>query len=737
MNATFIRSNTKRALPEGPIVFWFAAIVALTVFSIDAFTSLDIAVAVFYVVVVLLVASSGSDLAVMGATVVVAILTLAGFLISHDSDYAGGAIARCVLSLLAIGSTSILSLRNLSNTARLLEQIDMLNLTHDAVLVVDLDGRVTFWNHGAESLYGWSAEQASGQRIHELTHTRAALPLDEIHAKLLDSGSWSGELQRVRRDGRTVTVMSRVTVWRDAKGAPRAILATNNDITLQKQMANEIEAQQAELRAAIDTIPGMVWSASGDGDVVSVNRRWQESGVDTEGHGADLWGAVVHPDDLAAMRRDWLDSVRSGRALDNMSRVRQRDGGYRWMHIAAEPQRDAAGAVHRWYGVNTDVEARKRAEDALTRSEAFLVDAQRLSKTGSIGIEAAHGKMIWSAEAYRIFGYEPSPDLTPGLARILDRTHPEDRRQVEIAHSADKATPLIDLKYRLIMPDGELKYVHYVAHSGPPVSTDLNYVGALMDVTSSQRTQEALTRSMAELTHATRMTTLGEMAASMAHEVTQPMAAVITSGDAALRWLGRPEPDIGEVSRSIGQMINSARRANDIVRQIRAMARKRPSALSRVSLVEMVEEAVSMMVPELARHGVICEVQPPPDAIHVHADSVQIQQVVVNLLLNAAQAMADLPGKPHRIAISISGPREGKVELRIEDSGNGISEDVRERLFTPFFTTKTNGMGMGLSICRSIIEAHGGRIALEDSSTAGARFLITLPLDAENKENSQ
>ncbi|CAM2156065.1 PAS domain S-box protein [Paraburkholderia tropica] len=736
MNATLIRSNTKRALPEGPIVFWFAAIVALTVFSIDAFTSLDIAVAVFYVVVVLLVASSGSDLAVMGATVIVAMLTLAGFLISHDSDYAGGAIARCVLSLLAIGSTSILSLRNLSNTARLLEQIDMLNLTHDAVLVVDLEGRVTFWNHGAESLYGWSAEQALGQRIHELTQTRAALPLDEIHAKLLDSGSWSGELQRVRRDGRTVTVMSRVAVWRDAKGAPRAILATNNDITLQKRMANEIEAQQAELRAAIDTIPGMVWSASGDGDVVYVNRRWQESGVDTEGRGADLWDAVVHPDDLGAMRRDWLDALRSGSALDNMSRVRQRDGGYRWMHIAAEPLRDADCAVRRWYGVNTDVEARKRAEDALTRSEAFLVDAQRLSKTGSIGIEAVHGKMIWSAEAYRIFGYEPSPALTPGLALILERTHPEDRRQVEIAHGAAMATPLVDLKYRLIMPDGELKYVHYVAHSGPPLSTDLNYVGALMDVTSSQRTQEALTRSMAELAHATRMTTLGEMAASMAHEVTQPMAAVITSGDAALRWLGRPEPDIGEVSRSIGQMIHSARRANDIVRQIRAMARKRPSALSRVSLVEMVEEAVSMMAPELVRHGVICEVQPPPDAIHVHADSVQIQQVVVNLLLNAAQAMADLPGKPHRIVISISAPREGSVDLRIEDSGNGVPEDVRERLFTPFFTTKTNGMGMGLSICRSIIEAHGGRITLEDSLAAGARFLITLPLDAEKKENN-
>lgn len=735
LNATLIRSDATRHRPEGGLVFWLAALVALGVFCVDAFTPLDIAVAVFYVVVVLLVASSGSSMAVVGTTVAVGVLTLAGFLFSHGSDYTGSSIARCVVSLLAIGSTSILSLRNLAKTAQLHEQIDMLNLTHDAILVYDLGGKITFWNHGAETLYGWSAAQAVGQRIHDLTQTHAAAPLDEIYATLLSNGHWSGELQRVRRDGRAVSVMSRLAVWRDAKGEPRAILATNNDITLQKQMAEELAEQQKELRAAIDAIPGMVWSASNEGDVMFVNRRWQESGIDTKDRGADLWAGLVHPDDLSRMRGDWRASVTSGRPLDNLSRVRQRDGRYRWMHIAAEPQRDASGAVRRWYGVNTDIEARKRAEDALTRSEAFLVDAQRLSKTGSIGVAPANGEMIWSNEAWRIFGYDPASEVTPSLALILARTHPDDRAQVEAAHrGGDTPAPLIDLEYRLVMPDGALKYVHYVAHLGPPASTDLAYVGALMDVTDSRQTQEALARSMAELAHVTRMTTLGEMAASMAHEVTQPMAAVVTSGDAALRWLNRVEPDVEEAARSIGQMIKSARRANEIVRQIRAMAQKRPAAFTRIALDDVVDEAVELMAREFQRNGVRCDVQRSREKPLVHADNVQLQQVVINLLMNAVQAMAEREGAPRRVVVATQTLNEQEVQLSIEDSGPGIGEQDRERLFNPFFTTKANGMGMGLSICRSIVEAHGGSIGLDAAAAPGARFLITLPLESAQEE---
>lgn len=710
-------------------ILLIAALVAVAVFMIDAFTALDIAVAVFYVVVLLLVASTGSRAAVLSTGAAVAILTLAGFGFSHDTDYSWDAVARCVVSLVAIGTTSLLSLRNLTNTAQLRELIDLLNLTHDAIFVYDLTGSITFWNNGAETLYGWPAEHAIGQHIDKLTQTRFPNSETEIYAALVDRGHWAGELQRVCRDGRHVTVVSRIALWRDAKGKPRAILATNNDITLQKRMEMVLSQRQQELRAAIDTIPGMVWSASNEGEVVFVNRRWEESGMDTGTQGADLWQAIVHPDDLDRMRCDWQISVASGRALDNVSRVRQRDGDYRWMHIAAEPQYDDGGAVRRWYGVNTDIEARKIAEEALKRSEAFLVDAQRLSKTGSIGISPVNGDMLWSSEAYRIFGYEQRPEIEPSLELILARTHPDDRAKVEAAHQySDAIAPLIDIEYRLLLPDGLLKYVHYVAHLGPPASTDLAYVGALMDITDGRQTQEALARSMAELAHVTRMTTLGELAASIAHEVTQPIAAVVTSGDAALRWLRRDPPKLDEVERSVGQMIKSVKRANEIVRQIRAMAQKRPAPRREVFLDDAVDGMVQLMAPEFQRQGVHCEVHRPIERPRLLADEVQLQQVVINLLMNAMQAMSGLENGPRLIRICTEVLEGREVRLSIQDSGPGIAFEDREQLFRPFFTTKANGMGMGLSICRSIVEAHGGNIGADVASVVGAVFRITLPL---------
>jgi PAS domain S-box-containing protein len=725
----------KPPLRTDKVVLALAAVIAVTVFAIDTFTDLDIAIAVFYVIAVLLVASTENRRAVTMTAAIVGFLTVLGFFIQHNLSDPGGAVARGLGSLVAIWSTSALSSRNLAQTATLRTQLEMLDFTHDAIVVYDLEGSITFWNHGAESLYGWTAGEAVGRRIHELTQTHFTIAQVEIDAELMNNGHWTGELRRVCRDGSLVTVASRLALWRDTKGEPRAILETSNDVTLQKDMEAELKRQQMDLRAVIDTIPGMVWSASNEGEVTFVNRRWGESGIVTTDRGAGLWSDLVHADDFGTMRSDWHVSVTSGRALDNVSRVRQRDGSYRWMHIAAEPQRDADGAVRRWYGVNTDVEARKRAEDALVRSEAFLADAQRLSRTGSIGIAANNGTMIWSAEAYRIFGYEPSQDVVPSLALIVARTHPDDRVQVEQAHrGANMPMQHIDLEYRLLMPEGTLKYVHYVAHRGPPASTDLAYVGALMDITDARQTQEALARSMAELAHVTRMTTLGEMAASIAHEVTQPMAAVVTSGDAALRWLNRVEPNLGEVMNSIGQMIKSAKRASEIVRQIRAMAQKRPVARGPIAIGDVVVDAVELMSREFQRNNVRCEVHASQDNPVVCADEVQLQQVFVNLLMNALQAMTEHGNDARRIVVTIEVLNGPEVRVGVEDNGPGIDTQTRERLFNPFFTTKANGMGMGLSICRSIVESHGGRISLEAVERTGTHFAITLPLQTEQEE---
>ncbi|XUW92353.1 PAS domain S-box protein [Burkholderia sp. M6-3] len=706
-----------------------AALIALVVFLIDALTPLDIAIAVLYVVVVLLVASTNNRAVTVATTWGCVALTLLGFVMSHEGGYLNGAAARCLVSLVAIGTTSVLSLRNQASAMTLQEQIQLLNLAHDAIVVHDMNDRITFWNHGAEALYGWTAQQALGQSIHQLTQTSFPVSPEDIKDELLRTNRWHGELQRVRRDGRVVAVSTRAALWRDATGTPRAVLATNNDITRRKEMEARVQRQQEELRATIDAIPGMVWSSSGDGTLTFINRRWTDMGVTLEegGSGADVWPAIVHPADLPQMQRTWRSAIATGASFENVSRVRTGTGAYRWMHLGAEPLRDEAGAILHWYGVNTDIEDRKQAEQALERSEAFLADTQRLSRTGSIATHFPDASMWWSDESYRIFEY--SREVVPSFDAILARTHPADVATVRGAFEQAKVgVALVDVKYRLAMPDGSVKYVHYVAHLTRPQSGGTEYVGALMDITETTLAQEALARSSAELAHVTRITMLGELAASIAHEVTQPIAAVVACGGAALRWLNRPTPELDEATRSVTQIVRDAKRAGEIIQRIRAMAKKRDSVPAPVALNGIVTESAELMRREFEWHAV--EVQwdlsePSPEAC---CDRVELQQVLINLLMNSVQAMADVSG-PRKLRIATGMFDAGHALVSVQDSGTGISEDNADRMFSTFFTTKSEGMGMGLSICRSIVEAHGGRIWAESPATGGALLQFILPID--------
>ncbi|MNY11563.1 Sensor histidine kinase TmoS [compost metagenome] len=223
------------------------------------------------------------------------------------------------------------------------------------------------------------------------------------------------------------------------------------------------------------------------------------------------------------------------------------------------------------------------------------------------------------------------------------------------------------------------------------------------------------------------MTTLGELAASIAHEVTQPIAAIVTCGDSALRWLNRPQPDVGEATQSIDQMIRDARRSSDIIRQIRSMAQKRDPVYAETALDSLVRESIELMRRELQDHHVESVIDLTlPDAM-ICGDRVQLQQVLINLLMNAVQAMEGA-GRPRRLWVNTALAESRQVQVTVRDAGKGIAPEDADRLFSAFFTTKAEGMGMGLSICRSIVEAHGGRIWADSPPEGGAAFHIMLPL---------
>jgi nitrogen-specific signal transduction histidine kinase len=371
-------------------------------------------------------------------------------------------------------------------------------------------------------------------------------------------------------------------------------------------------------------------------------------------------------------------------------------------------------------------EALQHQVQLLHRSEAFLAGAQRLSLTGSVGLKMPDAELDWSDEARRIFEFDGP--LHPSLEQMVARAHPDDIGDLKkLIQQAYVQHPSLEAEFRLQLPDGRCKNVRMVAQRITDSSGGCEYVGALMDVTAAKNAEEALHQSQTQLAHVTRVTILGELAASIAHEVNQPLAAVTTNAEAGLRWLDREEPNVHEVCCAIQRIMSEAHRASEVIRRIRALSRKSEPQYSSIDLHEVLQEAMLLVRREIRRHRVNIELDPPSAALWVHGDRIQLQQVIINLLLNAMQALCCLPHRGRQLKIFLGAAPGDEVLLRIQDNGPGISAQNLTKLFNPFFTTKSEGMGMGLSICRSIIEAHGGRIWAESEPEQGARMHVSLP----------
>jgi signal transduction histidine kinase len=384
---------------------------------------------------------------------------------------------------------------------------------------------------------------------------------------------------------------------------------------------------------------------------------------------------------------------------------------------------------------------RRAAEAALRRSEAYLDHAQQLSRTGSFGRNIATGDLVWSKEVYRILGIDPS--VKPTLDLVMRHVPPEEYEFVrsELGRPVAGARSL-DVEHRWLMPDGSVKQLHirarrvrYGAGQEEQQGEQEEMVGAVMDVTEARQAQEALAEAQAQLAHANRVATLGALAASIAHEVNQPLAAIVANGDANLRWLDREVPPLDTVREGLERMIADAERASSVVNRVRALARKDPSEHRLIDLNAVINDVVKLVAREIASQAVSLRLELAPALPAVRGDRVQLQQLIINLVINGIQAMAckeaGIDGRPRRLTIRSERDEGGEVRLCVEDSGNGIDPANANRLFDAFYTTKSGGMGLGLSICRSIVEAHGGRIWAANHGVGGARFAFTLPDPAQ------
>ena len=460
-----------------------ALVGATAIFLIDTFTPLDIAIAVLYVAVIMISASFLSREGLLAIAALCVFLTVASYAIAHWDDLESSALVRCLVSLSAIFVTTLLALKNNQATHDLRDQAALLDLTHDAIYVRDNHDVITYWNVGAEELYGWKSDEAVGRVAVDLLKSKFSTPLDQIRKELADADRWQGEIAHERRDGSQVIVSSRWSQQRDGKGRPVATMVTNTDITDQK-------------------------------------------------------------------------------------------------------------------------------------------------------------------------------------------------------HSQDE-----------------------------------------------------LHKAQGELAHVTRLTTLGELTASIAHEVNQPLAAVVTNGEAALRWLQRDVPDLKEVQSSLERMISNGRRASDVIARLRALTRKTDPIRVPLDINELIEDVLLLVERELVTKNVALKLDLSRDPPPVLGDRVQLQQAVINLAVNAVQAMSSVVDRPRFLRIGTLIPLDENAEkeiiIEVGDNGPGIDPAVIGKLFTAFYTTKSEGMGMGLSICRSIVETHGGKIVATSELGQGATFAIHLPMTEE------
>ena len=372
---------------------------------------------------------------------------------------------------------------------------------------------------------------------------------------------------------------------------------------------------------------------------------------------------------------------------------------------------------------------RWKAEEALRRSEMYLAEAQRLSRTGSFGWDVATGEIHWSDETYRIFEYDPT--TKPSVQMIVDRTHPDDRILVrDVIDGASTEQSDVNTEHRLLMPNGAVKYVRFVAHRAADEDPQRVYlIGAITDITERKRAEqehERLRELERELARINRVSIMGELAASLAHEIKQPLTTVAVNAEACLHWMRREPPELEQARNALSGIINGAKRSASIFDRNRSLYGRGTPQREPVDLNEVIQEMIAMLRDTANRHGILIRSELDPALPQKTADRVQLQQVLVNLMLNGIEAMPDGGGQ---LSVASRRTDDGQLRISVSDSGIGFSGENLEQIFAAFFTTKPQGTGMGLSISRRIIESHGGRLWASANTGPGATFQFTLPDD--------
>ncbi len=499
---------------------------------------------------------------------------------------------------------------------------------------------------------------------------------------------------------------------------------------IEERVTGKTELGESESRFQIvaDAAPVLIWMSGMDKLCTFFNKPWLEfTGRSMEQELGNGWTEGVHPDDLQQCLQVYASAFETRQPFVMQYRLQRNDGEYRWLSDQGVPRYDAQGKFAGYIGSCVDVTELLNKDEALRESEERMRLAADAVNLGIWEWDLATDE-IWATNARRtLLGWPALGKVT--FEDFVSRVHPEDRSRIrQTISDGIRDAKDYDSEYRLVLPDGVVRWmsmrgsVHFDGQGKPA-----RILGISIDITARKQAELDAQRDRVELSHLGRVALMGEMSASVAHELNQPLAGILSNAAAGQRFIDRGDVDLGEVRELLGDIISDGRRASDVVRGIRSMVKKEQIARRSVDLNEVVMDTTRMASADALLHSCQLETSLDANLPVVEGDPIQLQQVLLNLVINAFDAMRQTPGSSRRVAIATQANGDGTARISVRDYGIGLSEETRDRLFDPFFSTKTEGLGMGLAIVRSIIESHGGTITAENADGGGARFEFVLP----------
>ena len=624
------------------------------------------------------------------------------------------------------------------------ELISILDTIDVPIVVVRRDRTMAAFNQAAADALGLSLPDI-GRTLRDISVLARVPRLEQYCAEVITGGV---ESRIDFRDGEAWFVV-RISPYARGGDETAGTVLTFTDLTAFRAAIDEAIYERECTKAILNTVADPLVVVGADQRVQSGNRSFytmfgvspdptEPTSVYELGNGA-LDSAPVRTQLQAAVATLRLENLKEVLADTHAFQPVEVDQvvtakGERTLIVDSRPLSFPGHSERRALVRFQDITARKQAEAAkdlrseeeLRRSEAFLAEGQRLSSTGSFSWKVATDEITWSEQLYRIYEVQVGVPVT--LDAIRARVHPEDLTLLEsMFEQAREGTNDLEWQYRLLMPDRSITYLHAVAHATRDQDGQLEYIAAVQDVTGRRMSEEALATARSKLTNVARVTSLGVLTASIAHEVNQPLSGIITNAGTCLRMLDANPPNLEGARETARRTIRDGMRASDVVTRLRALFSRDEYRLESLDLNEVTREVIALTLSDLQRNRVVLQSELAKDLPAITGDRVQLQQVILNLLRNASDAMVDVDERPRQLLVRTEREDVDRVRVSVRDAGVGVAPQNVDKLLDAFYTTKPDGMGIGLSISRSIIERHHGRLWAEGNDGPGATFSFSIP----------